>query len=185
MPLVPSPVDYAGIRAAFARAIQAAVGLEANAVIQLQSTVTAATRPQAPFAAFMLTSLGRPTGRDARLPPDETGRMAYVGQRMCTAQFQFMGRSVDEACGMAAAWASGVWHDHIEAILFSVGDISIFSVESPSNITDLMATGYEGRAVVNLSFGVASQTFVTVDTIQTVPLSGSAGASGLALTVER
>ena len=185
MPLVPSPVNYAGIRAAFARAIQAAVGLESNAVIQMQSTVTAATRPQAPFAAFMLTGLGRPTGRDARLSPNENGQVAYVGQRICTAQFQFMGRSVDEACGMAAAWVAGLYCDEIEEILFSAGDVSIFSVDGPTNASDLMATGYEGRAVVNATFGISSINWRKVNTIQTVPLSGSAGASGLALTVER
>lgn len=171
MPLVASPVDYAGIRAAFARAIVAVTGLSENAVVQMQAVENAALRPDPPFAAFMLTGLGTQLGWDAMMT-DTDGNFAYVGPRQMTAQFQFYGQSLEQAFGLAALWAAALWQPMAQDILSDVADVQTWDVDSPRNITDLMATGYEGRAAVSATFGIPSALSANLPPITTVSITG-------------
>lgn len=175
MPILPFPVDYAAVRAALAQGIQLATGLSSDQVLQMQSYETAATRPEPPFAAFMLTGIGQPFGRDARVPGVGGQPATFQGLRQVTAMVQFFGRSTDEAFGLASLWVAGCYYPAVTDLMLSVGDLAVWSVDGPTNVSQLAATEYEPRAAVNATFGVCSVTYDTLPKVQQVPISGLAG----------
>lgn len=175
MAILPFPIDYAGIRAALAQGIQLATGLTSDQVLQMQAYENAATRPDPPFAAFMLTGLGQPFGRDARVAGQAGELDTFQGMRQLTAQVQFFGRTTDEAFGLASLWVAGCYYPAVTDLMFSLGDLAVWSMDGPTNASQLTATEYEPRAAVNGTFGVCSVTYDTLPQVQQVPISGIAG----------
>jgi hypothetical protein len=171
------PIDYDKIRIALAETMQSALGLPSNNVVQLQSEVSPAPRPHAPFATFQLTGLGASFGRDS-LGEDADESWRYFGPRMLTAAFQFYGDTHEQAYGLAAQWQSALDEDPTQELLMQKGGISVWRREAPMDISAMMFTGFEGRASMNCTFGVQALSTVNMNRIEEVPVSGQVGSDG-------
>ena len=175
--LVAPPINFAAIRSGIAQTLQAALGLPGNQVIQMQMESPPAPRPKLPFVAFMLTGIGQSFGKDA-LVENETGGFTYTGPRMLSATFQFYGETHEQSYTLATTWHSALDQDHVQDDLLTKSGLSVWSRNPPTDISQMLLTGYEGRASFNCTFGVQALSAASIGNIEQVGVRGYVDADG-------
>lgn len=177
MPVAP-PIDFDLIRAGIARTLQQTLELDQNSVVMAEAEAPVAKRPELPFVDFSITSVSQAFARDAmRVSDVDPDYWIYSGTRQLTVMFRFYGATHEQAYGLASAWQSSLSHEPTTDALSSYG-LAVWHRDPVVNISSLLSTGFEGRAAVNATFGLASSMAVKVGYIEQVPVSGVVHAGG-------
>ena len=175
------PIDYDAIRTALVAAVRTATGLGQNAVIVMEAEQPVGVRPQVPFAALKFTSLSIKAGWDgwahAGLSDDQAGVFTYSGQRSLVVAFDFFGETHEQAYGLAAALQAGLDIDAVWGQLDAAG-LAVWRVDQVVDASELLNTGYEGRAHLTVQFGTMATTQVDVGYIAHVPVAGVVNNAG-------
>lgn len=164
-------IDYDALRVALVAAVRAATGLEQNHVIVAEPEQPGAPRPAAPFATLKIISGARAFGDDGAEQLSDT-LWRFRGPRAMVVSFQFFGRSHEEALAYAAHWQAALGLPTIQARL-AQGGLAVWNQGAVADISALMQTGYEGRASIDVTFGIASTLEVDLGTIETAPVTAT------------
>lgn len=166
-------VDYVEIRKAFAQQIKAVTGLTAI-LEEPESPVD--KRPCLPYFSYKITQPGLKSGDDSKSQIfDNTGHATSVwnsgGCRKMTADFNVYATTHEEAYNLMATWQTALDLEDIQEALRRVG-VSVWVIGTVADLSKLLNTGYEGRAHLESSFGIAMNLQSDLGYIASVPVHG-------------
>ncbi|RYF51818.1 MAG: hypothetical protein EOO38_02220 [Cytophagaceae bacterium] len=167
------PVDYAQVRKHLVRALCAMTGLGPNQVIRYQGQGPVQPRPKLPYITFKYTRSSIRSGYDAIVPAFDDGDTLwrYVGERGINMDLVVYGRDQDEAYGLGLAIQSGLQQEPVAEILGDAG-LSIWSLGDVTDMTELLGTGFEGRALLQCEMWVGTSQLVDLGQMKTVTVVG-------------
>lgn len=169
-----SPIDYAATRRALVRAMVRTMGLPSTKILREQGQGPIQPRPALPFATFKYSRTSIRNGRDALVAVPSAGDTMwnYVGERGIGIEIQTFGRDQDEAYGLAMAFQMGIATEPATDIL-SAGGLCLWSIGDVTDITALMNTGFEGRAMVECEMWLGVSQLVDLGAMETVDVEGN------------
>lgn len=178
MPYVPpSPIDYDAARRALVQAVALATGLPAGQVVALEPETMGAPRPKVPYVGFLVTAASVKMGFDWSTPVVDdagsgpTGRHLYQGVRMMSVGFDAYGRSHEDAYAIMAALQASLEYPPVASLLGAAG-LAVWDIGSVADISATLATTYEGRSHLDVTFGMTTNTVLDLGRIDGVPVSG-------------
>lgn len=177
-----SPMDYAAIRVAIIRAVRWSTGLDQNHVIMAEPEVPNSPRPTLPYITLKITSPSIRYGDDVPLPIDDpTGAcetlVNYGGPRKMVASFNVYGSTHEQAYGLAALWQARLDQHPVRELLRRDG-VAIWLIGEIRDLSILLGTGFEGRAQMDVQFGLASNLTADLGAMEEFPIVGSQDESG-------
>lgn len=177
MPPPSPPIDYDAIRATLVQAVMAACGLDQQHVIMAEPEEPGAPRPPRPYFTLKVTTPGARFGDDS---PDNlagTTLWNYGGQRAMTVSFNTYGTSHEEAHGYMALWQASLDTPPTYQAL-GLGGIAVWKPGAVADLSMLLNTAFEGRAQMDVVFGIASNLVVDLGSIGSANISGQADTGG-------
>lgn len=167
------PVDHNGIRIALVRAVQRATGLDQNHVVMAEPETPNEPRPTKPYMTLKLTGAGMRYGRDVATIQNADGLYNYGGPRLLLVSFNAYGTTHEEAYDLLSLWQAALGMEPTLAYLRQSG-VAVWLPGQITDLSELLDTGYEGRAHMDCKFGVASNALAELGAIETAVVSGSA-----------
>lgn len=176
-PALKNTLDYNAVRIAIVQAIQYVSGLDNDRVIVSEPEEDNEARPDKPYYSFKIIVPGARFGDDdKRNVPDNSGNptqnWSSNGPRMMTVSFNTYGNSHEEAYNLMALWQAGLDEENTQALLRQSG-IGVWKIGSVADLSALLNTGYEGRAQMDVTFGLVSSVTSNLGEIDTVPVQGT------------
>lgn len=178
MPYVPpTPIDYDAKRRAIVQAVALGTGLPAGQVIALEPETMGAPRPKLPYVGFLVTAASVKVGFDWSSPVQDdatsgpTGRHLYQGVRMMSVGFDAFGRSHEDAYAVMSALQASLEYPPVASLLASAG-LAVWDIGSVADISATLATTYEGRAHLDVTFGMTASLTLDLGRMDAVPVSG-------------
>lgn len=168
------PIDYAVIRTSIARAMLGASGLQTYQVMMAEVEQPNAQRPPKPYYSFKIVNAAIRYGSDveSNIDPSMPGMFNYGGPRGMMISFNAYGRSHEEAYNYMALWQSALEQPATRAILEADG-IAFANASDIRDLSQLLNTGYEGRAQMDGDFNIAFNSQSLNDTIEQVTVNGN------------
>ena len=171
------PIDFDLIRKTVANAVKTATTL--TCVLE-EPKEQNFPRPVLPYFSFKLTTPAAKEGDDS---------LEYVsgttynrgGQRQMTISFNCYSVTAEESYKYMALWQSSLETDTVQEILRAKG-IAIWLVGGVADLSKLLNTGYEGRAQMDVTFGIASNIVEDLGRISQVEIEGTVEADGDEIT---
>lgn len=165
------PIDYNLIRKTIANEVQRVT----QTPCVLEETTTQNTpRPTnpgvAPYFAFKLTTPGAKSGDDSQYHVSGT-TFGRGGNRKMTVSFHCYAREQETAYNLMALWQGSLELFATQAALKAAG-VAVWIIGGVADVSQLLNTGYEGRAQLDVQFGVASNLTEDLGEIDTVQISG-------------
>ena len=143
-------LDFSAIRIAIVREAQRITGV--TCMVAQPETPTA-PRPPKPYLSLKFNQVGEKQGNDAA--NCVSGALWNVGgQRGLTVDFNSYGRTHEEAYELMLTLQAHLEGEAAQANLRAAG-IAIWRDGSIADLSELMQTGYEGRARLEVQFGFA------------------------------
>jgi hypothetical protein len=162
------PLDFTAIRKAIIAEMQRVTGVTC---ILAQPETTAFPRPARPYMSMFFTQVANREGDDSASPvTDSTWNVG--GQRGMVVDFNSYGRTHEEAYGLAVAWQCALEGEETQAAL-RVGGVAVWLNGSVADLSELLQTGYEGRARLEVHFGVAVNRTEDRGAIEDVTVNGT------------
>lgn len=163
------PIDYNGIRAALVQVCEKVTGLT---VIMEEPETQNVPRPKKPYMSMKITSPGLKRGDDdKRYVPNSGGVWTSGGQRNMKVDFNCYGTSHEEAYGYLALWQASLDLEDVQEQLRRSG-IAVWSTGNVADLSQLLNTGYEGRAHMECSFGIVSNISSDLGRMDSVEVEG-------------
>lgn len=168
-------VDFNLIRKTIAQQIQAVTGL---AAILEEPEGPVDRRPPLPYFSFKITQPGLKSGDDSKQNvPDSNGNPTTVwnsgGCRKMMIDFNAYGQTHELAFNYMATWQTALDLQDIQQNLRQVG-IAVWVIGTIADLSKLLNTGYEGRAHLECSFGIAMNLRSDLGSIETATVAGTA-----------
>jgi hypothetical protein len=169
-----SPIDYAATRKALVQALCAMTQLPANQVIRAEGQGPVQPRPTLPYLTFKFRQAAIRNGYDALVPATDEGdtKWRYVGSRGIGIDIMAFGRDQDEAYGLALGVQSGLQQEPYAGILSAAG-LCVWTMGDVSDLTALLGTGFEGRALLECELWQGTSILVDLGQIDIVPVVGN------------
>jgi len=176
--MIQLPVDYNAIRAALATEVARVTNVPC---VLEDPTVQNAPRPTnpgvAPYFSFKLTSPGIKSGDD-HSTYDGTGTIYNRGgQRKMMVSFQCYAQQQETAYNLMALWQGSLELEQVQENLRKAG-IAVWVIGNVADLSALLNTGYEGRAQMDCSFGIASNLTQDLGQIDTAEVTGKVTFDG-------
>jgi hypothetical protein len=167
------PVNYALCRKALVAALSIATGLDPSSIIRAEGQGPVQPRPKLPYVTFKFNRVSIRNGRDACRPaPGEGDSMwRYTGERGIAVDIQTYGRDQDEAYALASAIQFGLDTEPVADAL-ALADLSVWSLGDATDITALLSTGFEGRALLECELWLGISVLVDLGEMASVPVVG-------------
>lgn len=181
LPVPPGPpskparmaVDYDLIRQSLSRQVEASTGLTC---ILKEPERPNAPRPPLPYFAFKIRNPGRKIGDDSKDPiPDPTGKTNpwnSGGVRCMDVSFECYGRSHEEAYDYMALLQALLDTWDVQGSLRAACGISVMTIGTLADLSELLNTGTEGRSQMDCVFGVAANVSSDQGSIDQVAVQG-------------
>jgi hypothetical protein len=168
------PIDYAATRRAWVKALCAITQLPANQVIRAEGQGPVQPRPKLPYVTFKYRMAAMRNGYDAVVPATDAGdtMWRYVGERGISIDVITYGRDQDEAYGLALGIQSGLQQQPFVEILSSAG-LCVWTLGDVSDVTALLGTGFEGRALLECTLWQGTSQLVDLGEMAIVPVVGN------------
>ena len=171
MPLVAPPIDFNALRVAIVAAVAQVTGLTDNSIIMSEPEQPNAPRPPLPYVTLKFSSpLVAPKGMPA-WNVDDQGTYSQRTQRSFTVSFNTYGPSHEAAYTLMATIQAGFDMMPVQQGLSAAG-IAVWTLGAILDLSVLLNTGYEGRAQMDITYGVAANAqYSNTDVIQIVPVA--------------
>lgn len=186
MPLVPSPIAYADVRTAIVEAISLGTGLPQSSIVRAEPNEPNAPRPARPFATFNVRTAATRHGPAAwvRSPADGPTMWRLRGERQLGLELNFFATSQEGAYGLGMAMQLGLEMDAVKSALAGP-NIAVWRIGDVTDISALLGTGYEGRAMLEVWFGIGIDVLTDLGAIAEANVLGSVfGDAGLIETID-
>lgn len=174
---IKAPIDFKAIRICLVRALEKAVGLT---VIMEEPKVPNAPRPALPYLSLKLTTSSKRLGYDEERRPSDT-ETNTCGPRKMVASIQCYSAKDDDPGNYLALLQSKLQQSQMHDAL-DLGGIAVWTIGDVADLSQLLNTGYEARAQMDVSFGIAANLIEKVGYIETVIVSGEVHAGTETLT---
>lgn len=170
-------VDFNLIRTAFINALQYACGLDQNHTITEEGEEPNTPRPGLPYMGMKIITPGARFGDDDKTNvPDADGKGTTVwntgGPRKMTVSFDAYGNSHEEAYNLMSLWQTALDEENTQALLRETG-IAVWIIGTVADLSQLLNTGYEGRAHMDCQFGLAMNLTSDLGAMETAVVHGS------------
>lgn len=171
------PVSFDKIRIAFIREIQKVCLLDNDHVITAEPESQDWIRPSLPYFSMKITNPSAKNGDDSKDSVlDNMGNPTSVvnsgGVRKMTVAFDCYGNSHEEAYDYMSLWQTALDLANIQEDLRRAG-VAVWVIGNVADLSQLLNTGYEGRAHLECTFGIAMNLRSDLGEIDTVPIDGS------------
>lgn len=169
-----SPIDYAATRKALVETLCAITELSPNQVIRAEGQGPVQPRPKLPYLTFKYRMAGMRNGYDALVPATDAGdtKWRYVGERGISIDIIAYGRDQDEAYGLALGIQAGLQQETFTDILSAAG-LCVWTTGDVSDVTALLGTGFEGRALLECQLWLGTSILVDLGQMAVVPVVGN------------
>ncbi len=165
------PIDFNKLRIALVREVAKVTFLTNDRIIEAKPTVPNAPRPPLPYLSVDITTPAAKFGDDSK-DYTSTGQVNSGGVRQMTVAFEAYGNSKEEALNYASTVQTAFDMADIQADLRLVG-IAVWTIGAVADLTQLLNTGYEGRARLEVQFGIAMNLQSDLGQMKTVNVSGT------------
>lgn len=168
MPTVPNmPLNFDALRKALVEEIQR---VTAVTCIVAEPETQNVPRPPKPYFTLKMVSPAIKQGDDSA---SNLGGTVWNrgGQRKMVVDFNCYGCSHEQAYNYAALWQSSLELETVQARLRKAG-IAVWLNGSVQDLSALLNSGFEGRALLEVAFGVAANLTEDLGAIQTINVSG-------------
>lgn len=171
------PIDYNAIRLAFVNTIMLTCNMDQNHVIIEEPETQNWPRPPKPYFSMKITTPAARFGDDTILNVnDAMGNPSTIwnsgGPRKMTVSFHCYGNTHEEAYNYMSLWQASLDLQNIQGILRETG-IAVWIIGTVADLSSLLNTGYEGRAHMDCTFGLAFNLESDLGAIETVPVQGA------------
>lgn len=168
------PVDFNAIRVALVRQVETVT--KATCIVAEPETQNA-PRPCKPYFTMKMTGPAGKSGDDsAEQIKDNLGVPTTVwnrgGQRKLSVDFNCYGTTHEEAYNLLTLWQGALELETVQAALYASG-IAVWLNGSVNDLSQLLNTAFEGRAQMQVDFGIASNLTEDLSSIDTVNVSGT------------
>lgn len=168
------PIDYVQIRVALIRQMQAVTGL--TSILEEPEDAND-SRPPLPYLSMKITSPGIKSGDDSKSNvKDDQGNPTTTwnsgGCRKMLVDFNAYAETHEEAFNYMAMWQTALDLEDIQFNLRQAG-IAVWVIGTVADLTKLLNTGYEGRAHLDCSFGIAMNLESDLGSIDQVTVEGA------------
>lgn len=183
MPTPIFPIDFNKIRIAFARELQKVCMLPANQVILSEGEIPDVPRPCKPYFSFKLITPAAKNGDDSKdnvldAQGNSTTKWNSGGVRKMTVAFDCYGLSHEEAYNYMGLWQTALDLEDIQEDLRRAG-IAVWTIGTVADLSQLLNTGYEGRAHMECTFGIAMNLVSDLGEEASVTVQGTVSLSGV------
>lgn len=173
-------VNFKEIRVALARMIEGATGLTAILDEQKGRTNTTQKLPDLPFFSFKIATGAQKKGdddyrysrTDVTDPENPVTTFNSGGQRMMSVSFQVYTDEQECANAYMATLQSSLELRGVQESLRDKG-IAVWNIGTIADLSQLLNTGYEARAHMDVEFGIAANLEETLKTIDAVEVEGT------------
>ena len=167
-------VDFNLIRNAIVAQVQAVTGL---LCIVEEPETPHDKRPVLPYMSFKITTPAYKSGDDSKQQVlDSNGNPTSVwnsgGCRRMNIDFNAYAVSHEESFNYMSTWQTALDLADIQQNLRAAG-IAVWVIGTVADLSKLLNTGYEGRAHLDCSFGIAMNLQSDLGYIATVPIEGT------------
>jgi hypothetical protein len=181
-PTFRTPIDYDAKRMALVQAVAASTGLPQGQVVMMQAETMGFPRPNAPYVGMLVTSASVKYGYDydegvIDAAGEATGLFNYTGNRSMSVGFDAFGKTHEDAYGIMAAIQAALESPPVELILDAAG-MAVWDIGPVTDISALLATSYEGRSHMDVTFGMLSIATYDAGLISNVPFGGQVVLDG-------
>lgn len=178
-------VDFNVIRKMIANEIQKVTNLVA---ILEEPESTQAPRPRLPYFSFKLTTPAAKTGDDSSQLVANSysgGKAQYSsgGVRRMSLSFHCYAEEHESAYNFMALWQSALELKGVQEDLRKVG-IAVWIIGNVADLSQLLNTGYEARAQMDVQCGLAINLVETLGTVGTVNIDGTIDKGNSTLDLE-
>ena len=180
------PIDYDAVRAALCDGVALATGVDVNQVLHMEAEQTSQPRPALPYFGFKITTPGVRHGNDATtfLGFDTDGSRVELltGSRRMSVSFHAYASSHAQAYGMMALLQAALQSTPVQELL-RLSTVSVWDIGDVRDLSVLVFTRYEGRAQMDVTFGVLSSLTVTTPCVAVANASGQVTSDAQILNV--
>lgn len=168
------PLSFEAIRVAFVREVQKVTGLTC---IKAEPETPGSPRPCKPYFTLKIVGPSVKHGDDARTKildsmGNPTTSWNVGGQREIMVDFNCYGNTHEEAYDYMTLWQSALELQTIQEDLRR-SSIAVWLNGSVADLSALLNTGYEGRAHMQVAFGIAANMTEDLGEIAVVPFQGT------------
>lgn len=168
MPPAPKlPLNFDALRKALVDEIQRVTTLTC---IVAEPETQNVPRPPKPYFTLKMVSPAIKSGDDSA---SNLGGTVWNrgGQRKMIVDFNCYGCSHEQAYNFASLWQQSLELETVQANL-RVAGIAVWLNGSVQDLSALLNSGFEGRALLEVSFGIASNLSEDLGTIETINVTG-------------
>lgn len=149
------PIDFASLTKALINECE--VSTERPCIMSEPETQQA-PRPLKPYLMMKITTPAAKFGDDFAQYTGTGTKYTTGGQRQMTVSFQCIGRTHEEAYSLMGLWQGSLDQFLTQERLRKAG-IAVWKSGAVADISALLNTGYEGRAQMDVTFGIASNMY--------------------------
>lgn len=174
MPGLTPPIDYAATRAALVKAVAQATGLPPGHVLRAQAQGPVQPPPGRPYCSFTYRLASLRTGfRDQVVYAPDLGptMWRYRGARGIALDLNFYADDQDVAYTLASSLQAALAQAPTRATLAAAG-CSVWQIGDVTDVTALVGTGYEARALLEFQMWLGFNGPVDLGTIEQVSVRG-------------
>lgn len=172
-------IDFNAIRVAFTRCIQGVLPKQKGQPIPVayaEPETQNVPRPELPYVTFKFTTPSAKNGDDTKswvldIHGNPTNIVNSGGVRRMTVDFDAYAQSHEDAYNLMAIWQTALDLEDIQAILRASG-VAVWIIGGLADLSQLLNTGYEGRAHVTCQFGIAMNLQSDLGEMDSVEVSG-------------
>lgn len=136
-------------------------------------SVQAAPRPNLPYMSFNVTSPSARYGYDSvHVVEGEDSLYNVGGQRKMSVSFHCYAATQEQAWNLMTLWQSALEVPTVQA-RFGAAGMPVWSSGVVADLSQLLNTGWEGRAQLDAFFGVASNVEVDLGQIETADVAAT------------
>lgn len=177
------PIDYNLIRKTLANETSRVTGL---ITVLEEPTYQGAPRPtnvgQQPYFSFKITTPGAKNGDDSQSYSGSGTIFGRGGDRKMTVSFHCYAVDQETAFNYMALWQGSLELWQTQVNLRAAG-IAVWIIGTVADLSKLLNTGYEGRAQLDVQFGIVSNLGEDLGVIQTTDITGEVSNGDTETTV--
>lgn len=165
------PIDYNKLRIALVRELKRVTLLDDDHILTEEPEVQNSPRPTRPYMSFKITGPATKYGDDSY---DNVSGTSWNtgGVRKMTVTFHAYGCDHEEAYNYMSLWQTCLNTESTLSKLRSAG-LAVWMVGNVADLSLLLNTGYEGRSMMESTFGVAANLVTDYGQIEHVTVNGT------------
>jgi hypothetical protein len=176
-PIIKPAIDFNAVRVALVKMVRFYTYLDADHVIMQEPESQNWPRPSLPYVGIKITTPSAKTGDDdKRNVPDGAGNPTTTwnsgGVRKMTVTFDCYGRTHEDAYNYGATIQSALDLEDVQEFLRRSG-IAVWIIGTLADLSQLLNTGFEGRAHLDCTFGIAANISSNIGEMDSVEVDGA------------